>query len=76
MGARAALVKGGHLSGERAVDVLVTSKGVVEIAAPRLRMRRKMHGTGCTLASLIAARLALGDDVVAAMGDRVQPRFG
>ncbi len=66
-GARAALVKGGHLEGLRAIDVLATRDRIVEIARPRVRTKRKLHGAGCTLASLIAARIALGDDVVAAV---------
>jgi hydroxymethylpyrimidine/phosphomethylpyrimidine kinase len=67
IGARAALVKGGHLSDARAIDVLATRDRVIELAAPRLRLRRPVHGAGCLLASLIAARLATGHDVVAAV---------
>jgi hydroxymethylpyrimidine/phosphomethylpyrimidine kinase len=59
LGARAVLVKGGHLSGARAVDVLATASGrVVELARPRLRLA-PFHGGGCVLASLIAGRLAV-----------------
>jgi hydroxymethylpyrimidine/phosphomethylpyrimidine kinase len=57
MGARAALVKGGHGSGAEAVDWLATRREVVRIARPR-RRTPPLHGTGCTLASLIAGRLA------------------
>jgi hydroxymethylpyrimidine/phosphomethylpyrimidine kinase len=66
MGARAALVKGGHLDGQFAVDVLATAAGdVVELRAKRLAV--SAHGTGCVLASLIAGRLAArAGDVVAA----------
>ncbi len=73
MGARAALVKGGHLSGARAVDVLVAGRSEHELSLPRLRLRRSVHGTGCYLASLVASRLALGDDVLRAakFGKRV-----
>jgi hydroxymethylpyrimidine/phosphomethylpyrimidine kinase len=57
-GARAALVKGGHGRGREAVDWLALGGGrVVRIARPRLR-GPEVHGTGCTLASLIAGRLA------------------
>lgn len=66
MGARAALVKGGHLAGREAVDVLAVGSKLHELSAPRLRLRRDVHGTGCFLASLVAARLALGDDLLAA----------
>jgi hydroxymethylpyrimidine/phosphomethylpyrimidine kinase len=59
-GARAVLVKGGHLgpaSGPTAVDVLAIGGEVVELRARRLAMG-DVHGTGCTLASLIAGCLA------------------
>ena len=64
LGARHTLVKGGHLAGE-AVDLLWP--GGERFTAPRLD-NRHTHGTGCTLASAIAARLALGDDVPDAVG--------
>lgn len=57
MGAKAALVKGGHLGGASAIDVLAVGDEVIELRAPRLRLR-PIHGGGCTLASLIAGRLA------------------
>jgi len=66
-GARAALVKGGHLEGPRAEDVLVTRKNAVTLSSKRIRTKKKLHGAGCTLASLIAGRVALGDDVIAAV---------
>ncbi len=58
MGARAALVKGGHLEGPPA-DVLVTAGGTTWFEGRRT-WPGKLHGTGCTLASAIAARLASG----------------
>lgn len=67
MGARAALVKGGHLAGPRAIDVLAIGDRIIELSRPRLRLRRGVHGTGCVLASLVAARLACGEDVLAAV---------
>jgi hydroxymethylpyrimidine/phosphomethylpyrimidine kinase len=54
------LVKGGHGGGEVAVDVLYDDEGFFEFRAPRLDSRN-IHGTGCTYASAIAARLALGE---------------
>ncbi len=60
LGARAALVKGGHLEDARAIDVLATRDRIITTGAPRLRLRRAIHGSGCTLASLIAAHLARG----------------
>ena len=56
-GAQAALVKGGHGRGPEAVDWLALGGGrLVRIARPRRRVP-PIHGTGCTLASLIAGRL-------------------
>jgi hydroxymethylpyrimidine/phosphomethylpyrimidine kinase len=57
LGPGAALVKGGHLSGRMAIDVLAIDNRVIELRSPRLDLG-SMHGTGCTLASLIAGRLA------------------
>jgi hydroxymethylpyrimidine/phosphomethylpyrimidine kinase len=83
-GAKAALVKGGHLEGEVIVDVLATRNGVRLFTRPRLRTRHT-HGTGCTLASAIAALLAQGlplDRAVEQAGDylheaiRRAPGFG
>ena len=65
LGPRWVLVKGGHLAGD-AVDLLFDGATEHLFRAPRLD-NRHTHGTGCTLASAIAARLALGDDVPAAV---------
>ena len=56
-GAGAVLMKGGHLEGDRVVDLLVERGGVHRFEAPRIP-GRSTHGTGCTLASAIAAGLA------------------
>lgn len=64
LGARAALVKGGHLGGP-AIDVLFDGRMFIELRADRL-LTRHTHGTGCTFSSAIAARLALGDDLASA----------
>ena len=58
MGARAALVKGGHSGGD-ALDVLFDSDGLTEFPAPRIDTRHT-HGTGCTYSAAIAAGLARG----------------
>lgn len=65
LGPRWVLVKGGHLTGE-AVDLLTDGDVEVVLRAPRLP-NEHTHGTGCTLASAIASRLALGDDVPTAV---------
>ncbi|GAA3853110.1 bifunctional hydroxymethylpyrimidine kinase/phosphomethylpyrimidine kinase [Streptomyces sedi] len=59
LGPRWVLVKGGHLPGD-AVDLLTDGHQTHRLRAPRLD-NRHTHGTGCTLASAIAARLAHGD---------------
>jgi hydroxymethylpyrimidine/phosphomethylpyrimidine kinase len=58
-GPRAVLVKGGHLSGPWLVDVLVDADGVATFEGARLETT-STHGTGCTMASAIAAGLARG----------------
>jgi hydroxymethylpyrimidine/phosphomethylpyrimidine kinase len=68
-GARAALVKGGHLAGERVVDVLVMADGTVRrFEHPRIDTT-STHGTGCTLSSAITAGLALGRTLEDAVSD-------
>jgi hydroxymethylpyrimidine/phosphomethylpyrimidine kinase len=60
------LAKGGHLPGDQAVDLLWDGSDGIELAAPRVATPHT-HGTGCTLASAIAANLAVGVDVVGAV---------
>jgi hydroxymethylpyrimidine/phosphomethylpyrimidine kinase len=62
LGPQAVIVKGGHLAGPEAIDLLVTPHGDVRLSAPRLDVRHT-HGTGCTFAAALAARLARGEDV-------------
>ncbi len=64
MGAKNALVKGGHIEGEP-VDVLFDGSDFVIFAGKRLQ--KTMHGTGCILSAAIAARLALSDDIKSAV---------
>ena len=74
LGAQAVLVKGGHLPGANIADVLVTSEEIMIISDPRIDTRHT-HGTGCTLASAIAAGLAQGmalSDAVSRARDYVQ----
>jgi hydroxymethylpyrimidine/phosphomethylpyrimidine kinase len=59
LGARAALVKGGHLKGLEAADVLYHEGAITVFTHARLASR-STHGTGCTLSSAITAQLALG----------------
>ena len=60
-GAKAALIKGGHLEGDEAVDVLGLKGGaMVLFSSERVPRRRDVHGTGCALSAGITALLALG----------------
>jgi hydroxymethylpyrimidine/phosphomethylpyrimidine kinase len=71
MGAGAALIKGGHLSGDIMRDVLVSARGMNIMERPRIDTQHT-HGTGCTLASAIAALMAQGvalPDAVQSAGD-------
>lgn len=65
-GPGAILAKGGHLQGDRCVDVLVTTDASHRLDAARVRTRHT-HGTGCTLSAAIASYLVLGHDLVGAV---------
>lgn len=64
MGAANVLIKGGHAAGAHAVDVLLTSSTLHALSAPRVTATSR--GTGCMLATAIAARLVAGDDLIEA----------
>lgn len=66
LGARAVLVKGGHLPGGTAHDVLFDGSAFHVFEAPRQRLGHT-HGTGCTLSALITAELARGAPLFAAI---------
>ena len=59
MGARAVLMKGGHVPGESVIDLLMTPDGETLFEGARIDSRHT-HGTGCTLASACAVGLAQG----------------
>lgn len=63
LGAKAVLLKGGHLPGDELVDIYAGPEGTQEWSATRIRTRHT-HGTGCTLASAIATGLAQGMSAV------------
>ena len=65
LGARAALIKGGHTEGD-AVDVLFDGTDWREFRAPRLTTRHT-HGTGCTHSAAITAGLASGLSLIEAV---------
>jgi hydroxymethylpyrimidine kinase/phosphomethylpyrimidine kinase len=64
MGARAVLIKGGHLAGiERyAIDVL-DNEGLITVFADEMIAGEEVHGSGCTLSAAIAAGLGNGQDL-------------
>jgi len=65
LGPRCVVVKGGHLAGD-AVDVFFDGNTCRRFGSPRVCVPRA-HGTGCTFASAVAAELAKGADLVAAV---------
>ncbi len=67
LGPAAVLLKGGHLEGDTLIDVLVDGAGVERFTAPRINTPHT-HGTGCTLASAVAAGLAQGMALTPAVG--------
>lgn len=69
-GATAVLVKGGHGTGDEVEDVLVAGEDVHRFRHARLRAG-KVHGTGCTLASALAVRLARGEALVEAVAGAI-----
>lgn len=62
------LVKGGHLPGEEAPDALIDARRRLreEFTGPRIATRNT-HGTGCSLSSALATRLAHGEDATTAV---------
>ncbi len=66
LGAAAVLLKGGHLPSERLTDLLATPHGTTAFEQARVATRHT-HGTGCTLASALAAGLAQGMDLPGAV---------
>ncbi len=67
MGAKAVLLKGGHLQGDVLCDVLHQAGTDAEIFQSTRIHSRNVHGTGCSLSSAIAAYLALGHDMHSAV---------
>lgn len=66
VGCAAVLIKGGHGEGPESVDYLVSKDSVVRLAAPRIATKNT-HGTGCSLSSAVAAELAKGETLEAAV---------
>ena len=66
LGCPAVLIKGGHGQGPESIDYLVTASGAIALPAPRIATDNT-HGTGCSLSSAIAALLAKGEALEAAV---------
>lgn len=66
MGARAVVLKGGHMEGDAATDIYYDGRAYREYTSVRVRSS-STHGTGCTFASAIAAGLARGSDLTDAI---------
>jgi len=69
LGARAVLLKGGHLPGSDVSDLLLMRDG--EHWFHQRRMRGEYHGTGCSLSAAIAAAIALGQTLETAVGSAI-----
>jgi hydroxymethylpyrimidine/phosphomethylpyrimidine kinase len=67
LGPKAVLLKSGHGSGTQAVDLLMTASGIERLVAPRLQAT--LRGTGCMLASAIAAGFAANKSLIEACRD-------
>lgn len=68
LGARAVLMKGGHLLAADSPDWLLQDSGSLRLAAPRVPVKNT-HGTGCTLSSAIAALIPQRADLASAVAD-------
>ncbi|KQW82493.1 bifunctional hydroxymethylpyrimidine kinase/phosphomethylpyrimidine kinase [Brevundimonas sp. Root1279] len=68
LGARAVLMKGGHVPGDMVIDLLITPHGETVLESERIDTRHT-HGTGCTLASACAAGIAKGQTLEIAVAE-------
>ncbi|HIO92284.1 MAG TPA: bifunctional hydroxymethylpyrimidine kinase/phosphomethylpyrimidine kinase [Leucothrix mucor] len=62
LGAKAILMKGGHLAGEESPDLLISESEAIWLEGKRINTKNT-HGTGCTLSAAIAAELAKGNNL-------------
>ncbi|WP_443944719.1 bifunctional hydroxymethylpyrimidine kinase/phosphomethylpyrimidine kinase [Pedobacter sp. AW1-32] len=67
LGAKAVLLKGGHLSGPIVSDILIQEKKQPTILKSAWIETKNLHGTGCTLSSAIAAEMAKGHELLEAV---------
>jgi hydroxymethylpyrimidine/phosphomethylpyrimidine kinase len=66
LGCPAVLIKGGHGQGSESIDYLIRDGGALALSAPRVATQNT-HGTGCSLSSAVAAELARGAGLEAAV---------
>lgn len=66
MGAKAVLIKGGHLDGNEAADLLYAGGRVEIFRSPHIETKNT-HGTGCTFSAAVTAELAKGKDLAGAI---------
>ena len=71
----AVLIKGGHAEGSEVRDLLLDERGSKVFTHARIESS-STHGTGCTLSSAIAARLAAGDELRTAVGGAIDYLHG
>ena len=71
----AVLIKGGHAEGSEVRDLLLDARGSKSYTHRRIESS-STHGTGCTLSSAIAARLAAGDELRTAVGGAIDYLHG
>lgn len=71
LGAPAVLMKGGHIAGNEATDLLIEASGETLFTAPRMA-GADFHGTGCALSAAIAALRAQGHSLREAVGEAKQ----
>jgi len=62
-GAKAILIKGGHLDGDDIIDVFVDNRGAIEVFSSQRIKGESVRGTGCALASTIASLMIKGHDL-------------
>jgi hydroxymethylpyrimidine/phosphomethylpyrimidine kinase len=66
-GAKAVLIKGGHLFGPIIYDVFISANDIPIVLESAFISSKNLHGTGCTLSSAIAAEMAKGNDLLTAI---------
>jgi hydroxymethylpyrimidine/phosphomethylpyrimidine kinase len=71
LGCARVLIKGGHLPGDEAIDLLYDGQAFTTYSRPRLK-GQKWHGTGCTLSAAVTAGLAQGKTLTEAVGGAIK----